>query len=72
MACSRLRNMVFAKFALKDESDPSARDQLSAIVTFISTVLNELKDKNLLQKLFKQKDARAEQSYKFLLLPNIQ
>jgi ankyrin repeat protein len=51
--------MVFTKFALKDESDPSVRDQLSEIVTFISTVLNELKDKNLLQKLFKQKDARG-------------
>jgi hypothetical protein len=59
MACSRLRNMVFTKFALKDESDPSVRDQLSEIVTFISTVLKELKDKNLLQKLFKQKDARG-------------
>ncbi len=54
MACSRLRNMVFTKFALKDESDPCVRDQLSEIVTFISTVLKELKDKNLLQKLFKQ------------------
>jgi ankyrin repeat protein len=59
MACSRLRNIVFKKFPLKDESDSSVRGQLFEIVTFISTVLEELKDENLLQKLFKQKDARG-------------
>jgi ankyrin repeat protein len=55
MACSRLRNLVTKKF----ESDPSVSDELSKIVTFISKILKELKDKNLLQKLFKQTDARG-------------
>ncbi len=54
-ACSRLRNLVSENF----ESNSPVKDELSKIFTFISTVLNELKDKNLLQKLFKQKDARG-------------
>ncbi len=55
MACSRLRNLVSQKF----DSNPSISDESSKIVTFISTVLQELKDSNNLQKLFKQKDARG-------------
>jgi ankyrin repeat protein len=54
MACSRLRNLVSKKI----ERD-LVRDELSKIVTFLSKVLKELKDKNLLQELFKQKDARG-------------
>ncbi|CAM6034968.1 unnamed protein product, partial [Sphagnum compactum] len=59
MACSGLRNLVSKKFALKDESDPSVRDQLSEISTFIYTILEDLKGKNLIHRLFKQRDARG-------------
>jgi ankyrin repeat protein len=52
MACSGLRNLA-------SKSDPSAKDQLSEIGTFISTVLEDLKNQNLLRNLFNQKDARG-------------